>query len=44
MGGPKFIATCDDQWVSISLFKSMTVVRGAKWVRTMGRSSAYLGP
>src|SRR5450759_3551099 len=44
MGGPKFIATCGDQRMSISLFKRMTVVRGAKRVRTMGRSSAYLGP
>ena len=39
-GGPKFIATCGDQQISISLFKRMTVVRGAKRVRTMGRSSA----
>ena len=39
MGGPKFIATCGDQRMSTSLFKRMTVVRGAKRVRTMGRSS-----
>src|SRR5450759_190948 len=30
--------------MSISLFKWMTIVRGAERVRTMGRSSAYLGP
>ena len=44
MGGPKFITTCADQRMSISLFKGMTVVRGAEQVRTVGRSSAYLGP
>ena len=41
MGGLKFIATCGDQQMSISLFKRMTVVRGAKRVCTMGRSSAF---
>ena len=35
MGGPKFIATCGDQGMSISLFKRMTVVLGAERVRTM---------
>src|SRR5450759_1622753 len=39
MGGPKFIATCGDQRMSISMFKGMTVVRGAERVRTMGRLS-----
>ena len=29
MGGPKFIATCGDQRMSIYLFKRMTVVRRA---------------
>ena len=41
MGGPKFITTCGDQQMSISMFKRMTVVRGAKRVRTMGKNSAF---
>ena len=43
MGKPKCIATCGDRRMFISLFKRMTVVRGAdrKRVRTMGTSSSF---